>query len=191
VKHSQPKTEAEIDESVKETFPASDPPSWTMGIEQRRNECEPEGGRMISTTTTRVEEHTAQYVNEHIQRKMEMNLKAYGSSPETIDSRLKDLDEEWDMERLLEANGSTLLLVGLGLSVLVSRRWLILPFAVGGFCLQHALQGWCPPIELFRRLGIRTAKEIQEERTALKVMRGDFESADSKAVEHVIEVVRR
>jgi len=42
------------------------------------------------------------------------------------------------------------------------------------FCLQHALQGWCPPLTLFRRLGIRTQREIDDERTALKALRGDF-----------------
>jgi hypothetical protein len=46
---------------------------------------------------------------------------------------------------------------------------------VATFLLQHALQGWCPPVPLFRSLGVRTASEIDEERYALKALRGDFE----------------
>jgi hypothetical protein len=34
--------------------------------------------------------------------------------------------------------------------------------------MQHALQGWCPPVPILRRLGFRTAREIFEERLALK-----------------------
>jgi hypothetical protein len=45
---------------------------------------------------------------------------------------------------------------------------------VAGFLLQHAVQGWCPPVPLFRRLGFRTAAEIDYERYALKALRGDF-----------------
>jgi hypothetical protein len=47
-----------------------------------------------------------------------------------------------------------------------------------GFLLQHAVQGWCPPLPLLRRLGVRTADEINEERYALKALRGDFVDAD-------------
>jgi hypothetical protein len=33
--------------------------------------------------------------------------------------------------------------------------------------LQHAMQGWCPPVPLLRRLGIRTRNEIDREKYAL------------------------
>ncbi|MDQ3687232.1 MAG: hypothetical protein M3430_16775 [Acidobacteriota bacterium] len=41
-------SEAEIDENVEGTFPASDPPSWTLGSNHRSDtEQEPEGGDLI------------------------------------------------------------------------------------------------------------------------------------------------
>jgi hypothetical protein len=65
--------------------------------------------------------------------------------------------------------------VSLSLGTFVDRRWYVLPGLVAGFLLQHALQGWCPPLPVFRRLGFRTASEIDYERYALKALRGDFE----------------
>ncbi|HET9942578.1 MAG TPA: hypothetical protein VFR05_04515, partial [Terriglobia bacterium] len=58
--------------------------------------------------------------------------------------------------------------------------------------LQHAVQGWCPPVPLFRRLGIRTQREIDEERYALKAMRGDFLAANagSSSARDVLRAVR-
>ena len=91
-----------------------------------------------------------------------------------LDRRLEALDREWDIERVLEANAAAVSLIGLALGRFVDRRFYLLPTAVAGFLLQHALQGWCPPLPLFRRLGIRTAKEIAEESLSLKFIRGDF-----------------
>jgi hypothetical protein len=36
------------------------------------------------------------------------------------------------------------------------------------------MQGWSPAVPLLRQLGVRTRMEIEEERYALKVLRGDF-----------------
>jgi hypothetical protein len=47
--------------------------------------------------------------------------------------------------------------------------------------MQHALQGWCPPVPLLRRLGFRTSFEIEEERQALKALRGDFDAVSNSA----------
>jgi hypothetical protein len=63
---------------------------------------------------------------------------------------------------------------GTVLGIAVNRRWLAVPLLVGGFLFQHALQGWCPPVPVLRRLGFRTAREIDIERVALKTVRGRF-----------------
>jgi hypothetical protein len=54
------------------------------------------------------------------------------------------------------------------LSFTVNKKWFLLTGVVGGFLLEDALQGWCPPVELFRRLGVRTYSEINYEKEALK-----------------------
>ena len=38
--------------------------------------------------------------------------------------------------------------------------------------MQHALQGWCPPLPVLRRLGFRTQNEIERERYALEGVDG-------------------
>ena len=87
---------------------------------------------------------------------------------------MQELDEEWDIERAIQANAATLAFAGLALGLGRDRRLLVIPIAVAAFLLQHALQGWCPPVPVLRRMGFRTATEIDEERMALKALRGDF-----------------
>jgi hypothetical protein len=54
------------------------------------------------------------------------------------------------------------------------RSWLLLSAVVGGFLLQHAFTGWCPPVPVLRSLGVRTRSEIDREKFALKGLRADF-----------------
>ncbi|MEZ0263790.1 MAG: hypothetical protein ACAI43_03605 [Phycisphaerae bacterium] len=103
-----------------------------------------------------------------------MRLAYFAAHPDQIDRRLRELDAEWDVERALETGSSTLTLTGLVLGTVASRKWLLLSLAVQGFFMQHALQGWCPPLPVLRRLGFRTQYEIERERYALKAIRGDF-----------------
>jgi hypothetical protein len=130
---------------------------------------------MLPSTTERVPLHTPDQYNERIRRQTEANVVRYAAEgPEAIDRRLAELDREWDIERTLEANAASASLIGLGLGAFVHKGFFLLPAAVAGFLLQHALQGWCPPVPVFRALGFRTAREIDEERNALKALRGDF-----------------
>jgi hypothetical protein len=129
----------------------------------------------LPATTARVAQNTREVVNRRIGQSTDRVVRYYASHPERIAGRLAELDREWDIERALQLDAASLTLGGMALAVLADRRFLVVPAVVGGFLLQHALQGWCPPLPLLRRLGFRTAAEIAEERYALKAVRGDFE----------------
>ena len=136
---------------------------------------------MIPSTVNRVPAHTNEAVNEQIRQATEDSIARYvHASDQAIQNRLDELDREWDIERTLEANAATACLVGLTLGATVSRKWFVFPAVVAGFLLQHAVQGWCPPLVVFRRKGIRTAAEIDYERYALKAIRGDFDHIRSE-----------
>jgi len=118
----------------------------------------------------RVRSSTASHVNEEIDLQTDINIQRYkGKSRAEILERIQMLDKEWDIERVLEVNASTLALSGLILGLTKNRKWLFLPGIVLPFLLQHGLQGWCPPLPLLRRLGIRTRGEIDREKYALKL----------------------
>jgi hypothetical protein len=120
--------------------------------------------------------NTAEPINERIRLLAEASIEHYARHPEEIDHRLEELDREWDTERTLEANAATLAFTGTVLGALSHRLWLLVPLTVTGFLFQHAVQGWCPPLPILRRLGVRTAQEIEAERYALKALRGDFKN---------------
>ncbi|MBN8531285.1 MAG: DUF2892 domain-containing protein [Alphaproteobacteria bacterium] len=130
---------------------------------------------MIPSTTQRVPLHTRRGANEKIDRQTRRNIAYYAVNRSEIDARLEELEREWDIERTLEANAATVTVASVILGLLASRKWLFMPALVGGFLLQHAVQGWCPPLPLFRRLGVRTQSEIEREYYALKALRGDFD----------------
>ena len=137
---------------------------------------------MMPSTTRRVEQYTDEAINARIHRQTERNVAdVSGLGHDAINRRLEELAHEWDIERTLEANAASLALIGLGLGTFVNRRFFVLPAVIAGFLLQHAIQGWCPPVPVFRRLGVRTAREISAERYALKALRGDFEDLPAQA----------
>jgi hypothetical protein len=123
----------------------------------------------------RVRSSTSEHVQAGLDREIERHVETYaGRSNADITKRIEELDHEWDVERLLELNASSLAFIGTVLGATINRKWLLLPATVLAFLFQHAVQGWCPPITLFRRLGVRTSKEIDLEKYALKFIRGDF-----------------
>jgi len=127
------------------------------------------GNDITVASANRVRRATPAHVNAQIDRQTDRNIRRYiGASRETVIARIEQLDKEWDIERVLEVNASSLALTGLVLGLTVNKRWLLLPTIVLSFLLQHGLQGWCPPLPILRRLGVRTRGEIDREKYALK-----------------------
>ena len=130
------------------------------------------GHKMLNTIEVeRVRANTAREVNEQIDSRIEENIQFYKErGAHSIPQRLYELEREWDIERVLEMMASSISLTGLVLGGTKNRRWFILPTVVLSFLLVHAVQGWCPPLPILRRLGFRTREEIDRERYALKAI---------------------
>jgi hypothetical protein len=117
----------------------------------------------------RVRNSTNPEINKRIDDKTNQNIDYFSNKPiHDIQNRITILEKEWDVERVLEVNASTLALTGLVLGAIVNRKWLALPAVVLPFLLQHGLQGWCPPLPILRRMGVRTRDEIDREKYALE-----------------------
>ena len=126
-------------------------------------------------TADRVRANTSPEINSRLDHETEERIRRYESrSPEEITQRIEELEREWDMERLLETNASTLAFVGLALGAMLNKKFLLIPAVVLPFLFQHAVQGWCPPMPV-SALGVRTREEIGAEKYALKALRGDFD----------------
>ena len=143
-----------------------------MDVRRMLNEALPK-------TTERVPRHTAHSKNRRILQRLEKSVRYYADNPREIDRRLEQLDREWDIERVLEAFAAAAVMGGVGLS-LRNKRFLLLPGFVAVTLMQHALQGWCPPVPVLRRLGVRTQMEIQAERNSLKALKEAFAEMEER-----------
>jgi hypothetical protein len=94
--------------------------------------------------------------------------------PGVVEQRLRELDREWDTERLNSTASGLALLLGLQLVSILGAEWLVLP-AVFAICLLlHGLLRWTPALPLLRSMGFRTPQEIALERHVLQGLRDDL-----------------
>lgn len=124
---------------------------------------------LFNPTTTKVNMFSSPRVNREIKSQTERNIEQYTQkSDEDIKARIKELDYEWDTERTLEVNFALIVVVTTFIGAIRNKKWSLISTIAAVFMLQHSLQGWCPPLSVIRRLGVRTATEILEEKEALK-----------------------
>ena len=129
----------------------------------------------ITAQGRRVRRHTPDAAQGCIDRQLEANLRHFARHPEGIGDRLRQLEREWDIERTLEANAATVSLASIAFHLVTGRRTHLLAGVVAAFLLQHAIQGWCPPLPFFRRRGVRSKDEILQEAFGLRLLRAGLE----------------
>lgn len=112
---------------------------------------------------------------EQIDAKIEQNIRFYATqSPQAISRRIEELDQECDLDRTMALYGSGIGLGTILFSFIGGKKWLFLGGTALGFLLKHSLDGTSPVIPLLRKVGVRTRSEIDREKYALKILRGDF-----------------
>lgn len=139
---------------------------------------------ILPATTQRVAAYTNPEINTMIRNNTLENLMCMEDVEEAeLSRRIRSLNSEWDIERFEEAKAAMCVMGCSLFGIAKNKYWSFLTLVAGVFLLQHALLGWCPSAPLMRKMGIRTAEEISQEKTVLKMMRKDFthvKSNDSK-----------
>ena len=132
---------------------------------------------MISDTNTAVDTQNS----EPIDIKIEETIRFYASqSPEAISRRIEELDRERDLDQMMALAASGVGLGTLVFSFIGGRKWVLVAATALGFLLKHSLDGTSPVAPLLRKRGVRTRSEIDREKYALKILRGDFEQVPKR-----------
>lgn len=126
----------------------------------------------------------AEYVNNDqaeqskliLDEKVKEDIRKYAEQGrDSIDNRIKELDSSWDMERTLQLNAAILVLGGI-LLYSNNKKWAILSIFATAILAQQAFMGNCGPFKFMKFFGVRSRKEIDKEKFALKALRGDFDN---------------
>lgn len=94
--------------------------------------------------------------------------------PEAVDRRLAELNREWTVGRWVKALCGLTLLGGLALALTVSPWWLLLVGVGGATLMQYLFFKRSVMGGLLSAAGVRSGAVIDDERLALRVLRGDF-----------------
>jgi len=128
------------------------------------------------TSSDAVRSHTSDEVNRRIDTRVEACVRQMAEQKDraAITRYLETLEHEWDLGRTVSVVASGVVVAGLLLGGRNGRGWRMLSGVAAGLLLQHGLLGYGPLAELVRAWGIRTRREIDLEKFALKALRGDF-----------------
>lgn len=129
---------------------------------------------MFAKSTTQVHACTSPSMKERFRRRLVANVRGFiNANHNEIDRGIEELDKEWSIERVIEVEAPAVIGVGAALGLLHSKKWFALSGIAAGMVLLHNTRGSYPLLPLFQRMGFRPQKDIEDERNALRVLRGD------------------
>jgi hypothetical protein len=123
--------------------------------------------------------------HDRIHDQMLSRLRALEDDNEGIDERLREIDAEWDLDRMFFL-GAGLIVTTFGVVAVARTRRPSPLLAAGPFLILRAIAGWAPPLSILRLFGVRSRQEIEHERTALRALRGDYN--DTWSADEAFEV---
>jgi hypothetical protein len=129
------------------------------------------------SSTDAARTHTAQGVNRRIDTRVEACVRHMAGQTDrlAIGRYLERLEREWDLNRVVTVAASGVALLGVALAPRRAGGWKVVAGVAAGLLLQQGLSGFGPLTTLARLAGVRTRREIDLEKFALKALRGDFE----------------
>ena len=111
------------------------------------------------------------FANKRIDTKTLERLECYReASSNEIMERLRELDDEWDVEWVSDLFAQ---MAGIG-AILLARKRPKAALAIAGLMGFRAVTGRRPLLSLIRLMGFRSSKEIAREFQGLKAIRGDY-----------------
>ena len=147
---------------------------------------------ILPATSQRVATYTNPEINELIRKDTLENLLCLeDAEAEELTRRIQKLNSEWDIERFVEAKAALCVMGCSMFGIAKNKYWSFLTLIAATFLLQHALLGWCPSAPLMRKVGIRTAEEINQEKAVLKMLRKDFAHTKSNDAAELLKAAEK
>lgn len=136
-----------------------------------------------STAKSQEKENKAQEKDQPKKDKSFEQIKEFAHKGKAkISKRLQEIENEWDIERIIHLHLSGVTITGALLGFFVDKRWFALPAVAAAVLVLHSMKGFAPQIPLLRKLGFRTRDEINREKYSLRAMRGDFKNTDAEEI---------
>ncbi|MDD4974527.1 MAG: hypothetical protein PHY93_09275 [Bacteriovorax sp.] len=142
---------------------------------------------VVKNPHDRVRNHSPKSFNRAIDLKTISVIEStIANGPIAINQRLNTLDKEWDIDRVMMAYISGVTMAQLSTAMTKKNsNWLWGSLIQAPFLLLYATFGWSPSVLVFRKLGLRTRFEIQDER---EVLLNALQSVDLENYENNIAI---